>query len=49
MSKTMKIVKEHLVSWGKKPTNRNARKELHSLRRYERVLKAVIREEENDG
>ena len=27
MSKTMKIVKEHLVSWSIKPTNRNARKE----------------------
>lgn len=40
MSKTMKIVKEHLVSRGIKPTNRNARKELHRLRRFDRNVKA---------
>ena len=49
MSKSMKLIKTYLTKKGIKPTNRNARKELHSLRRYERVLKAVIREEENDG
>ena len=49
MSKSMKTIKTKLASVGIKPTNRNARKELHSLRRYERVLKAVIREEETDG
>ena len=40
MSKTMKIVKEHLVSWGIKPTNRNARKELHRLRKLRRMIRA---------
>ena len=39
MSKTMKIVKEHLVSWGKKPTNRNARKELHRWRKLRRMIR----------
>ena len=40
MSKSMKIVKEHLVSWGIKPTNRNARKELHRWRKLDRTVKA---------
>ena len=40
MSKTMKIVKEHLVPWGIKPTNRNARKELHSWRKLRRMIRA---------
>lgn len=40
MSKTMKIVKEHLVLWGIKPTNRNARKELHRLRKLRRMIRA---------
>ena len=40
MGKTMKIVKEHLVSWGIKPTNRNARKELHRLRKLRRMIRA---------
>ena len=40
MSKTMKIVKEHLVSLGIKPTNRNARKELHRLRKLRRMIRA---------
>ena len=40
MSKTMKIVKEHLVSWGIKPTNRNARKELHRWRKLRRMIRA---------
>ena len=39
MSKSMNIVKEHLVSWGIKPTNRNARKELHRWRKLERKIK----------
>ena len=40
MGKTMNMVKEHLVSWGIKPTNRNARKELHRLRKLDRTVKA---------
>ena len=40
MGKTMKMVKEHLVSWGIKPTNRNARKELHRLRKLRRMIRA---------
>lgn len=40
MSKTMKIVKEHLVSLGIKPTNRNARKELHRWRKLRRMIRA---------
>ena len=40
MSKTMKIVKEHLVLWGIKPTNRNARKELHRWRKLRRMIRA---------
>lgn len=40
MGKTIKIVKEHLVLWGKKPTNRNARKELHRLRKLRRMIRA---------
>lgn len=40
MSKTMKIVKEHLVSLGIKPTNRNARKELHRWRKLRRIIRA---------
>ena len=40
MGKTMKIVKEHLVSWGIKPTNRNARKELHRWRKLRRMIRA---------
>ena len=40
MGKTMKIVKEHLVLWGIKPTNRNARKELHRWRKLRRMIRA---------
>ena len=40
MSKSMNIVKEHLVSWGIKPTNRNARKELHRWRKLRRMIRA---------
>ena len=40
MSKSMKIVKEHLVSWCVKPTNRNARKELHRWRKLRRMIRA---------
>ena len=40
MSKSMKIVKERLVSRGIKPTNRNARKLLHQIRRFDRNVKA---------
>lgn len=40
MGKTMKMVKEHLVSWGIKPTNRNARKELHRWRKLRRMIRA---------
>lgn len=40
MGKTMKIVKEHLVSLGIKPTNRNARKELHRWRKLRRMIRA---------
>ena len=40
MGKTMKMVKERLVSLGIKPTNRNARKYLHSLRKFDRNVKA---------
>ena len=40
MGKTMKIVKEHLVLWGIKPTNRNARKELHRWRKLRRMIMA---------
>ena len=38
MSKSMKIVKEHLVSWCVKPTNRNARNELHRWRKLRRMI-----------
>ena len=47
MSKTMKIVKEHLVSWGIKPTNRNARKELHRLRKLRRMIRAEQKRVDN--
>ena len=40
MSKSMNIVKEHLVSWCVKPTNRNARKELHRWRKLRRMIRA---------
>ena len=40
MSKSMKIVKEHLVSWCVKPTIRNARKELHRWRKLRRMIRA---------
>ena len=40
MGKTMKIVKEHLVLWGIKPTNRNTRKELHRWRKLRRMIRA---------
>ena len=40
MGKTMKIVKEHLVLWGIKPTNSNARKELHRWRKLRRMIRA---------
>lgn len=40
MGKTMKIVKERLVLRGIKPTNRNARKYLHRLRKLKRKLRA---------
>ena len=39
MGKTMKMVKTHLASWGIKPTNRNARKELHRLRKLKRMIR----------
>lgn len=40
MGKTMKMVKERLVSLGIKPTNRNARKLLHQMRIFDRNVKA---------
>lgn len=40
MGKTMKEVKTQLASIGIKPTNRNARKELHRLRKLDRTVKA---------
>lgn len=40
MSKTMKEVKTHLASIGIKPTNRNARKELHHWRKLRRMIRA---------
>ena len=40
MSKSMKMVKTHLASWGIKPTNRNARKELHRWRKLRRMIRA---------
>lgn len=43
MSKTMKMIKTWLALMSVKPTNRNARKTLHRLRKLERVLKAEIK------
>lgn len=40
MSKTMKEVKTQLASIGIKPTNRNARKELHRWRKLRRMIRA---------
>ena len=40
MSKTMKEVKTQLASIGIKPTNRNARKYLHRLRKLKRKLRS---------
>ena len=40
MGKSMRMVKRHLVSCGIKPTNRNARKELHRWRKLDRTVKA---------
>lgn len=40
MSKTRKMIKKWLALMGVIPTNRNARKTLHRLRRYEPVIKA---------
>ena len=40
MGKTMKMIKMQFVSWGVKPINRNARKELHRLRKLRRMIRA---------
>ena len=40
MSKSMKMVKTCLTENGIKPTNRNARKELHRLRKLRRMIRA---------
>lgn len=40
MSKSMRMVKTHLAEMGIKTTNRNARKELHRLRKLDRTVKA---------
>lgn len=40
MSKSMRMAKRRLKENGIKPTNRNARKLLHQLRRFDRNVKA---------
>ena len=40
MSKSMRMIKIKLASVGIKPTNRNARKELHRWRKLRRMIRA---------
>lgn len=40
MSKTMKMIKMGIRLEGIKPTNRNARKELHRLKKLRRMIRA---------
>ena len=40
MSKSMKMIKTYIALRGIKPTNRNARKELHRWRKLRRMIRA---------